>query len=209
MYYGKHASSETRILPESTAKRSRRLRWKKQFVILATVIVLILGVVGGTTAYLVATSEPAENTFQYDTVSCSITEDPFTDYSSTVKSNVKVQNTGTTPAYIRAAIVVTWQDRNGNVAPVAPSAEDYRISYGSDWKLGPDRRYYYYPSAVASKAQTTNLISECEPLKAGPDGYTLHVEILADAIQSSPATAVTEAWGVTVGSDGKIQLGGE
>ncbi|MGN1413011.1 MAG: hypothetical protein ACI4WY_02075 [Anaerovoracaceae bacterium] len=204
MYYGKHASSETRILPESTAKRSRRLRWKKQFVILAAVIVLILGVVGGTTAYLVATSEPAENTFQYDTVSCSITEDPFTDYSSTVKSNVKVQNTGTTPAYIRAAIVVTWQDRNGNVAPVAPAATDYTISFGEGWEKSNSDGYYYYPSAVASGEQTTNLIDRCTPLTAGPDGYTLHVEILADAIQSSPAAAAAEAWGVTVAENGTI-----
>ncbi len=201
MYYGKHASSETRILPESTAKRSRRLRWKTQFVILAAVIVLILGVVGGTTAYLVAGGGSAANTFQYDTVTSKIVET----MNNNVKSDVMVKNTGSTSAYIRAAIVVTWQDSEGKVAPEVPVAgKDYTISYGSDWKLHSDG-YYYYPSDVAAGVQTTILIDRCTPLTAGPDGYTLHVEILADAIQSSPVTAVKEAWDVTVGSDGKIQ----
>lgn len=203
MYYGKHASSETRILPESTAKRSRRLRWKTQFVILAAVIVLILGVVGGTTAYLVAGGGSAANTFQYDTVKSEIIET----MNNNVKSDVMVRNAGSTSAFIRAAIVVTWQDAAGDVAPEVPvSGTDYRISYGSDWVIDSDDGYYYYPSAVASSAQTTNLMDSCIPLTAGPDGYTLHVEILADAIQSSPVTAVEEAWGVTVDNDGKIKI---
>lgn len=202
MYYGKHASSETRILPGSTAKRSRRLRWKKQFVILAAVIVLILGVVGGTVAYLVASGGSEVNTFQYDTVTSEIIET----MQNNEKSDVSVRNTGSTSAYIRAAIVVTWQDEAGNVAPEVPvSGTDYTISYGSEWFIDFDDGYYYYPSVVASGAQTANLIESCKPLKEGPVGYTLHVEILADAIQGSPVDAVTEAWGVTVDSDGKIQ----
>lgn len=46
------------------------------------------------------------------------------------------------------------------------------------------------------------LVDKCEQLIREPNDYHLVVEILADAIQSTPATAVQDAWGVTVGDNG-------
>ena len=55
---------------------------------------------------------------------------------------------------------------------------------------------------------TGTLISKCEAVAGkAPEGYSLSVEIIADAIQSVPDKAVREAWNVTV-ADGKIKPSG-
>lgn len=186
MYQGKH----------TTGKRSNKFR--KSFVLLASVALLVLGAIGGTVAYLVDGTEATVNTFNYGTVSCVVNET----FNGSTKSDVTIQNTGNTDAYIRAQVVVTWQDASGNVygasQPVAGT--DYSIEYGSGWKQHTDA-YYYYPSAVPVGASTGVLITSCTPVAGqAPEGYTLSVEILADAVQSSPANAVTEAWGVNPGT---------
>ena len=59
---------------------------------------------------------------------------------------------------------------------------------------------YYYTAPVAVGALTGQLFTGCELAKGvtPPEGYSLQVTILADGIQSEPADAVTQAWGVTV-----------
>lgn len=172
--------------------RKRRLRWNKQFVLLVSILALLVGVVGGSLAYLFTNTTPVKNTFTPGKVACKINED----FNRTTKSNVTVQNTGNTDAYIRARVVVTWQDEKGNVYPATPAAgTDYSITYGSDWTSKDG--YYYYNSTVAPGNSTGNLIVSCTSKGTEPTGYTLHVEILADAIQSSPASAAKEAWGYT------------
>lgn len=70
---------------------------------------------------------------------------------------------------------------------------DYTIALGtSGWTIGTDG-YYYYDPAVPSGSTTANLINSLVSLKA-PQGYTLAVDILADAIQATPIEAVREAW---------------
>jgi hypothetical protein len=46
--------------------------------------------------------------------------------------------------------------------------------------------------------QTAVLINSCTTLQS-LDGYTLSVEILAQAIQAEPAQAVADAWGTVSG----------
>ena len=154
---------------------------------------LLAGAVGGTWAFLVAQSEPVQNNFTYAHVSCTINEE----FDGTTKSNVKIQNTGDIPAYIRARIVVTWKDANGNVSSTVPVKNtDYTIAFNeTDWKQ--EGEYWYCKTAVDAKDFTPVLITKCEKTGDSPDGYDLSVEILADAIQSEPASAVTEAWGNT------------
>lgn len=168
-------------------------RWKRSGILLAAVIVLLAGAVGGTWAFLVAQSEPVENNFTYAHVSCTIKEK----FENDVKSDVQIQNTGDIPAYIRARIVVTWKDVNGNVSSTVPVKDsDYTITFNeTDWKQEGD--YWYCKNAVDAKDFTPVLITKCEKTGDAPDGYDLSVEILADAIQSEPASAVTEAWGYT------------
>lgn len=168
-------------------------RWKRSGILLAAVIVLLAGAVGGTWAFLVAQSEPVQNNFTYAHVSCTIDEK----FENDVKSDVTIQNTGDIPAYIRARIVVTWKDASGNVSSTVPVKNtDYTIAFNeTDWTQ--QGGYWYCNTAVDAMKFTPVLITECKKTGIAPDGYDLSVEILADAIQSEPASAVTEAWGNT------------
>lgn len=170
-------------------------RWKRSGILLAAVIVLLAGAVGGTWAFLVAQSEPVQNNFTYAHVSCAVKET----FDGTTKSNVQIQNTGDIPAYIRARIVVTWKDASGNVSAAVPVKDsDYTITFnGEKWTQQGD--YWYCKTAVNPDDFTPELITECKKTDNAnvPDGYDLSVEILADAIQSEPASAVKEAWGYT------------
>ncbi|MGM9640420.1 MAG: hypothetical protein ACI3V3_03555 [Faecousia sp.] len=203
MYQGKYESSGKRPAPQRTSPK-RRLRWRKQFVLLVSVVALILGIVGGTVAYLVTNSGQVKNTFQPSRVACAVDET----FANNVKSDVKIQNTGDTTAYIRAAVVVTWQDENGNVSAIPVKASDYNINWTKEnWV--EDGGYYYYKAPVTPGESTKVLFTDCKPLVPAPvEGYTLCVEILADAVQSSPAQAVIDAWGVdpsTLGNGGAAE----
>lgn len=182
MYQGKHA------------QRKRKLRFRKSFVVLASVVVLMLGVIGGTLAYLTTDTTPVTNNFSYGHVSCTVEES----FDGGTKSNVTVKNTGDTDAYIRAMVIVNWKDASGNVYGKQPvENSDYTISYGSGWT--PNGGYYYYNAPVADGASTSALIASCTEVTANrpAEGYALSVEIIADAVQSEPANAVQNAWGYT------------
>lgn len=167
-------------------------RWKRSGILLAAVIVLLAGAVGGTWAFLVAQSELVQNNFTYAHVRCTIDEK----FENGVKSDVTIKNTGDIPAYIRARIVVTWKDANGNVSAVPVENTDYTIAFNTtDWTQQDG--YWYCKNAVDAKDFTPVLIKKCEKTGNAPKDYDLSVEILADAIQSEPASAVTEAWGYT------------
>lgn len=167
------------------------IRWNRSFVVLAALLVLVLGIVGTTLAWLTDKTTDLTNTFEYAQVSCEVKED--FDYNT--KSNVRVKNTGTTDAYIRATYVVTWQDDNGNVSGQPVQNADYTINLNTaDWTEKDG--YYYYKNVVPAGKLTSNLINSCK-VKDGvtpPTGYHLCVEILATAIQSQPVSAVNEAW---------------
>ena len=168
-------------------------RWKRSGILLAAVIVLLAGAVGGTWAFLVAQSEPVQNNFTYAHVRCTIDEE----FDGTTKSDVKIQNTGNILAYIRARIVVTWKDASGNVSAAVPVKNtDYTITFNeTDWTQQGD--YWYCKTAVDAGGETPVLIIKCEKKGNAPKDYVLSVEILADAIQSEPTSAVMEAWGYT------------
>lgn len=193
------------LAQKPSKKKAGRLPFGKHAIIVMAIALLTIGIVGGTVAWLAAKSEPVENRFSFAHVSCEIQES----FQDNVKSNVQVKNTGDADAYIRARIVVTWQDADGNVFAQTPQAgTDYALSLNENgWLVGGDG-YYYCTDAVApdeANNLTPVLIQECKPVEgAAPEGYSLNVEILADAIQSTPVRAVIESWGVIVSSDGTI-----
>lgn len=190
MYKGKYSN-----------KKKRRLA---PWAALALALVLTLSV-GGTIAYLITDTGPVTNTFTPGNVACKVIEK----FNGTTKSDVKIENTGNTDAYIRAAIVVTWQNASsGNVLGKAPVlGSDYTLQLATDtgWDITTSDGYYYYATAVSANNSTGILINECKVLKSAPaEGYTLCVEVLADAIQATPINAVKDAWGVTVDANGNI-----
>lgn len=196
MYQGNHDSRDKRNSSRESGT-PRRFKWRKEFVLLVSVFAMIAGVVGGTVAYLVADTDPLTNNFDLAEVSCRVEEE----FDNRIKENVKIQNTGDIPAYIRAKVVVTWKDEDGNVYGQAPIEEtDYTIQFNEGvWKREGD--YWYYDEPVApvteNNCYTPVLINRCSSSGTEPEGYHLSVEILAEAIQSEPTKAIQEAWGYT------------
>lgn len=200
MYEGAYAQKRKPV-------RRRRRRTQRPTLLLAALVLIFGALVGSTVAFLVAGTQTVTNQFKPTKVTTTITED-FPDHK--VKNNVKVQNTGEIPAYIRAAVVVTWQNDAGQVYAQTPVEEtDYTLSWNTtDWFQEGD--FWYYKSAVNANASTNYLLTDCK-LKEGvtpPKDYYLCVEILASAIQSEPASAVEDAWPVTVGTGGTLSAKG-
>ena len=159
-------------------------------VLLIAVLLLITTAVGSTAAFLVTKTEPVEESFAYAQVSCQVTD------------ALAVQNTGTAQAYIRASYAVNWLDGEGHIAAAAP--EGYScglLENQDDWTEGGDG-YFYYPYPVAPGDEAPSLLT-CSVSYPEDPAYTLSVEVVAEAIQSDPAEAAAEAWGVTV-SGGKL-----
>lgn len=165
-----------------------------KFIALLASLLLILGViVGGTIAFLADRSGDVINTFTPSQVTTEVTEV----IDGTTKSNVQIKNTGDTEAWIRAAVVVTWQDAAGNVYGKKPvEGTDYSILCGTGWRLGEDG-FYYWLSSVAAGSETGNLIDSCTTAKTITEGettYYLAVEIIGSGIQSKPASVFNTEW---------------
>ena len=181
-------------------------RINKKVILLAVSLVLILSAaIGGTVAYLIDQTGSIMNTFTPANVTPHIDEE----FNGSVKNDVQITNSGDIPAYIRVKVVVTWKDKDDNVYGAAPKAdEDYNWTSGSDkWFLKDG--FYYYSEPVAAKGTTEILFTDCK-LKDGvkaPEGYSLSVDIHAQAIQAEPTTAVKSAWGVQVDANGNLTLG--
>ena len=178
------------------------IRMNRTAVLLIAVILLISTAVGSTVAFLATKTEPVENSFEYAAVSCKVMQDRDTDGSSIVK----VKNTGTISAYIRAAVVANWMDVDGNIAASVPEGYSYELTYSSgSWVQGNDG-FFYYLLSVAPGASTEGNLLTCTVTCPETPEYTLSVEVLAEAIQSTPASAVNEAWNVAVDGDGKLSV---
>ena len=170
-------------------KMNTTIVYKKSVSLLAALILLCTIGIGSTVAYIIDKTDELANIFIPAAVSC------------VVETNSAITNTGDTPAYIRAALVVNWKDKAGNVYGKKPVAgTDYSIEISDDWSK--INGYYYWPNPV-EKGRSTDILGV---LNSGSviAGYTLCLEIVAEAIQANPATAVEGAWDVTVNSDGTI-----
>lgn len=180
------------------------IRWNRSFVVLAALLVLVLGIVGTTLAWLTDKTTDLTNTFEYAKVSCNVEET----FENNVKSEVKVKNTGNTDAYIRATYVVTIRDEEGNILYDAYETEQFQKymdnleSKISDprWQKGTDG-YWYYRLPVPPNGETYKLFREkiySAHIEINGTGADTYIEILASAVQAMPTNAVTEAWGATV-----------
>ena len=183
------------------AKHGEKRKNEKLILLLSALVLILTLAVGTTLAYLYAQTDPLVNTFEPIKVSCEVEEK----FDGKIKKDVKIENTGDTAAYIRAAVVVTWVSSDGSVAAEAPVAgTDYQMTYAENtgWIEGSDG-FRYYQKPVDPDAFTGILIQNCTQMQE-KEGYTLSVEIVVSAIQSLPTEAVTRAWGVTVDSDGNM-----
>ena len=179
----------------------KRNKNNKSFLLLASLALIVTAVIGTTMAYLVSDTPTVTNTFTPARVDSYVDER----FNGTTKENVKIKNTGDIEAYIRAKVVITWQNDQKQISAEQPKlGEDYQIldTYGKVTNILPANSgwvpygdFYYWTSKVAPQASTGNLIDSIKQI-AKKDGYNLHVEILAEAIQAEPINAVKDAWKV-------------
>lgn len=171
-----------------------RARMNRTAILFMAIVMLIGAVIGSTVAFLITNTGPVENKFAYASVSCTVNES----FDGSTKQNVRITNTGSTDAYIRATYVVNWVDAQGNIVASVPEGYSYALTENPDgyWTKGNDG-YFYYLSPVAPGNSTPGSLLTCTAARPENPEYRLSVEILATAIQSTPAKAVTEAWGVT------------
>lgn len=172
---------------------------KKSILMLAMMVLLLTVTVSGTIAYLAASSDEIVNTFTPGGTDVEI-EEP--DWDGQTKEDVTIKNTGSIKAYIRAAIVVTWESTTEGstdvLGTVPVEGEDYKLTLatGTGWTKLQSDGYYYYTTAVEAGEYTGILVDECIQLKEAPDGYALHVEIISSSVQAEPdKTPITELWG--------------
>lgn len=186
-YEGKHGKPQA----QSVSARPRR-RGRATAMLLATVMLFALAV-GGTIAWLIDKDSPLVNTFDPSKVTCEVQEK----FDGKVKSDVNVKNTGDIDAFIRVKLVTYRTNDQGQ--HIGGTASLPAFTLGTGWVKYGD--YYYYTKPVAPNAKpATNLISSITLTDSytDADGGMQAIDVMAEAIQSVPAEAVGQAWGVSI-----------
>ena len=170
---------------------------RKTALILSLCLIFALAV-GTTFALLKASTAPVENTFTAAKSDIKIDED----VTGGQKKSIIVQNTGTAVSYVRVKLVMNWVDENGSVSA---TPVDITVDYDNTNWFEQDGIYYYKMPVAANNGETTNLLQKpiTEPADK-PAGCHLEVTVLAESIQAAPSKAVTDSWGVGVGSNGYL-----
>ena len=185
MYNGNHAAPR-RDAADSGRSARRFARGASPLLLVLCLVLLVSLAVGGTLAWLNATSEPVTNNMTPGSVPITINET----FDGATKSGVTIQNTGNIDAYIRVAIVANSVDADGNVTVGAAPA----FTVTDEWtQIG---NYYYYNGTVAPGKNTTELFTGSVTVTGG------EINILAESIQVLGGTtgdgkAAQDAWGVS------------
>ena len=170
-----------------------RFTGKKAIALLALTIVLSVAVVGGTLAFIITKTNALTNIFTPAKVDINI-------------DGNEVENTGDIPVYVRVAVVANWveKDANGNVVAIHSTTPTVNIAMSSNWVLGSDGFYYYkLPVAAGDKiTPVENVTSDAAP----SSDYTLQVQVLSSAIQSTPTSAVINVWTAVTGVEANGNL---
>lgn len=115
------------------------------------------------------------------------------------KSDIRVENTGNVKEFIRLRLVSYYVDANGDIVGTV-SSQYPTLSLKNGWIAGANHTYYY-PFPTDPGGMTEIL---CEPFPLGQtqleNGSTVYqvIEVIAEAVQAEPISAVREVWGVTV-----------
>jgi len=190
------------------AKRLQRPQNKRRWVVIIAVAAAI-ALASVAVAFMLRRAE-AQSDFTPATVTCAVHEKvngvevTGSSASGSVKSEITVENTGTTAAFLRLRLTSCWVDADGKVTG-APSKLPEITTLRENW-LDAGNGLYYYALPVEPGQSTTVL---CEPMVLGtsisPTGAAVYqqVTVLAEAVQALPEKAAQEAWGVTV-ENGRI-----
>lgn len=191
-FEGKHDGAKARPV-----RRKAHHTGRLTAMVIATALLLALAI-SGTVAWLTTKGAPITNTFNPSKVACEVTES----FNGTVKSSVNVKNTGDIDAYIRVKLVTYRTNKQGQ--HIGGTATLPSFTLGENWVKYGD--YYYYTLPVAAGQKPAANLTDTMTLTAeytDADGGKQAIDVMAEAIQSVPAEAVGEAWGVTI-SEGSV-----
>ena len=186
-YEGKHGKPQA----QSVSARPRR-RGRATAMLLATVMLFALAV-GGTIAWLIDKDRPLVNTFDPSKVTCEVQEK----FDGKVKSDVNVKNTGDIDAFIRVKLVTYRTNDAGQ--HIGGTAALPQFTLGANWV--EYNGYYYYTLPVAPGDKPATKLTDSMTLTESyddADGGHQSIDVMAEAIQSVPAEAVGQAWGVSI-----------
>lgn len=186
-YEGKHGKPQA----QSVSARPRR-RGRATAMLLATVMLFALAV-GGTIAWLIDKDRPLVNTFDPSKVTCEVQEK----FDGKVKSDVNVKNTGDIDAFIRVKLVTYRTNDAGQ--HIGGTAALPQFTLGANWV--EYNGYYYYTLPVAPGGKPATKLTDSMTLTESyddADGGHQSIDVMAEAIQSVPAEAVGQAWGVSI-----------
>ena len=186
-YEGKHGKPQA----QSVSARPRR-RGRATAMLLATVMLFALAV-GGTIAWLIDKDRPLVNTFDPSKVTCEVQEK----FDGKVKSDVNVKNTGDIDAFIRVKLVTYRTNDAGQ--HIGGTAALSQFTLGANWV--EYNGYYYYTLPVAPGDNPATKLTDSMTLTESyddADGGHQSIDVMAEAIQSVPAEAVGQAWGVSI-----------
>ena len=184
-YEGKHRKAAAPV--HGKALRTGRLAT----MVIATVLLLALAI-GGTVAWLSTKDAPITNTFKSSKVACTVEED----FNGTTKEKVNVRNTGDTTAYIRVKLVTYRTNDRGQ--HIGGTAELPSFTPGENWVEHDGYYYYTLPVAPQEKPKADLISSITLESYTDVDGGHQAIDVMAEAIQSEPARAVGQAWGVSI-----------
>lgn len=196
MYKGKYENEHSKAKAQPVRRKAHK-KSRLTAIAIASVMLLTLAI-GGTVAWLITNSSPITNTFTPSTVACSVTEN-FNNGTGE-KTNVNVQNTGDTEAYIRVKLVTyRTNDLGQHIGGTATIPE---FDPGTHWvKYGG---YYYYTLPVAPNQKPDYDLIDSIQLRGNyddADGGKQAIDVMAEAIQSAPAEAIGQSWGVRITQD--------
>ena len=181
----------------------RKRRGRMATVVLSLVLLLALAV-GGTVAWLNARMPKVTNTFTPAHVTCEV-EEAF-DKTTGVKTDVNVKNTSDIDVYIRVKLVTYRTNDAGQ--HIGGTAELPAFTLGENW-VEKDGYYYYTLPVAPGKTPAANLADKMTLTASydDADGGKQALDVMAEAIQSTPEEAVADAWGVRIAQGSVTKAG--
>ncbi len=186
------------------------MRKKSKIILITSLALALILCVGVTLAFIFKKAE-ADNSFIPAVVLCKVHENfdgaehTEGEHAGNRKTEIFVENTGNCKAYVRVRLVSGWVDAANNPVGLSSVMPQITVAH-ADWLIGPDDTYYYAKPIEPGK-WTENL---CKPVvlstSEDANGNTVYqtLRVFAEAIQAVPASAATQAWGVTVDENGII-----
>lgn len=198
----------------TNTKRNRHRKLRKPVKVILSFLLIFTVTVGGTLAYLSTQTDEVVNTFTPSHVDCKV-EEVFNGYT---KSSIKVQNTSDIEAYIRIKLISYRVNDEGKQIGGLATIDDFNL--GNGWFKYDGFYYHKTPVAPNDNDSTTyydmtkNLLADetsitlksYEVTTEDPDGGRQVIEVMAEAIQSKPNSAVEQAWVVSVNTDGTLVI---